>query len=134
MATDYWDYNKWSGTSSSASSTTYYDTSGHTTGSSVSFPSATGSTGFVRWIQKKYLVKAPKRWNKNQVLGFVELVNYKTKTGWFVTMVIEGGDILITDPDVEKRSMNDFIPLLKRDAGKADMELINEFFEKNPIK
>ena len=61
---------------------------------------------------RKILVSSPKNWTKEQNMEFVELVNIKTKTGWIVTLVIENGDILITDPNVEKRTMIEFTPLV----------------------
>jgi hypothetical protein len=47
-----------------------------------------------------------------------------------VTLFIKG-NVLITDPDVEKRKMEDFVPLLKKRASATDIELINKFFEEN---
>jgi hypothetical protein len=131
--TNYWDYygtaaTSWrrvTATDSSASFT--YFSSGTTWASS-------GIYSPCRVVNRKILVTAPDNWSDGQNMGFVELVNIKTKTRWKVTLVIKGGDILITDPDVEKRTMEDFIPLLKNSADIVDIEIINEFFNSNPIQ
>jgi hypothetical protein len=77
-------------------------------------------------------VIAPENWSDEQNMKFVELVNIKTKTGWIVTLVIKNGDIIITDPDIERRTMNEFAPLLRKNANDSDLELINKFFTENP--
>jgi hypothetical protein len=129
MATnDYWDYNgtsasTWRTTSTNAS--TNYDTSLTGCGWSSS------SLYYPIPVTRKILVENPKSWTKEQGLKFVELLNVKTKTGFTVILLIEG-NVLITDPDVEKRTMLDFIPLLRKRANDGDLQLINEFFENNP--
>jgi len=80
---------------------------------------------------RKILVTHPETWTNEQSLKFVELINVNTKTGFTVILLIKG-DVLITDPDVEKRDMIDFIPLLRKKASATDLNLINEFFETNP--
>src|SRR6478609_8716746 len=118
MATNYWN-------PSTTSSFNYFGDS-----------TASTSTFYINpyWIPKtivysvrKILVECPEKWTDEQGLAFVELVNLKTKTGWKVTLVIKNGSILITDPNIEKRAMIDFIPLLKDNASKEDCELINDF-------
>lgn len=128
MATiDYWDYNRhgsWtSGTTGTTSSsyTNAYDTS------------ASPSYHYYRtYTVRKILITAPENWSEEQVMSFTELVNIKTKSGWIIRMVIKNGNITITDPDVERRTMNDFIPLLKKHCSNEDIQLINDFFSKNP--
>jgi hypothetical protein len=80
---------------------------------------------------RKILVHHPDHWTEEQGLKFVELINIKTKTGFTVTLLIKG-KVLITDPDVEQREMNDFVPLLQKRASGTDLQIINKFFEENP--
>src|ERR1051326_182317 len=60
---------------------------------------------------RQLLVTNPKKWTKKTRLAFAELVNRKTRTGWIVTMIIDG-EITVCDPNIERRSMRDFVPLL----------------------
>lgn len=73
------------------------------------------------------LVKSPQAWDKAKTAAFVQLVNKETNTGWKVDMVIEG-EVAITDPNIEIREMDEFVPLLKENAGNEDIERINRFF------
>ena len=129
MATnDYWNYydtssSNW-GSSNATNTRANYDTS--TTGCGW-----TGSTYYYPVVVvKKILVHHPEIWTKEQSLKFVELINIKTKTGYIVELLIEG-NVLITDPDIEKRDMKDFVPLLRKTSA-TDPQIINEFFEENP--
>lgn len=88
---------------------------------------------YVNYIPRKILVRAPEKWTEEQNMKFVELVNIKTETGWMVTLVIKNGDIIITDPDIEKRTIKEFIPLLLNSANMDDVAIINEFFSDNPL-
>jgi len=65
-------------------------------------------------------------------MAFVKLVNMETKTGWLVTMVIKG-DIIITDPNIETRTMEEFVPLLRWDASRNDNAKIDMFFDEHPF-
>lgn len=126
---DYWDYHRWgtgTATTSASSSSAYgriFDTS-----------DCTSAGGYTQWrtVTRKILVYAPENWTEEQNMKFVELVNIKTKTGWKVTLVIKGGHITITDPNVERRTMSEFVPLLKYEAIREDIILINDFFDSNP--
>ena len=127
MAPTYWNYNdssptRWQTTSTNA--TTNFDNSLTGCGWST-------STYYPITVTRKILVANPETWTHEQSLKFVELLNVKTKTGFTVILLIKG-DVLITDPDVEKRDMIDFIPLLRKKASATDLNLINEFFETNP--
>jgi hypothetical protein len=64
---------------------------------------------------------------------YVYLVNDATRTGFKITMVIHNDDIDITDPNVEKRDMEDFVPLLLSRASAEDQEKIRAFFEAHPL-
>lgn len=86
-----------------------------------------------RTVTRKILVRSPENWTKEQTLKFSTLVNKEIDTGWKVTLIISG-EIVITDPDVEKRTMEDFIPLLKDTATKRDIHKIECFFIQNKIK
>lgn len=88
---------------------------------------------YVRFQPRKLLIPIPEKWTEEQSSAFVRLVNVETHTGWTVELVIKG-DIVITDPDIEKRSMVDFIPLLKSKATYSDKEKINNFLVSNPIE
>jgi len=79
------------------------------------------------------LVESPKNWTKDEILLFAELVNIKTKTGWKVKMIING-DIIITDPTVETKTMKEFIFLLRAKANIQDTEAIIRFFSKHSIE
>lgn len=128
MAPTYWNYNdsnptRWATTSTNA--TTNFDTS--LTG--CGWASTTNCYRIT--VTRKILVSHPETWTNEQSMNFIELINIKTKTGFTVVLFIKG-EVLITDPDVEKRDMIDFIPLLRKKADENDLMLINDFFEKNP--
>ena len=134
MGINYWDY---TGTGTSYNNITPIDsTSGYerifdtsTTGSSW-----TPTNIYYRETRtRKILVIHSEHWTEKQGLKFVELVNIKTKTGWIVTLFIKG-DVLITDPNVEKRTMEEYIPLFRNKASATDIKIINKFFKKNPTK
>ena len=117
--------------------TTYWQgqTSSTTNGSTHSnyHADSTSGSGYgccrYRWI----LVSAPVHWDKIDSLAFVDLINNKTKTGCTVTMVIDG-EILITDPDIETRTMEEFLPLLKKLASSDDIKTINDFFSEHALR
>lgn len=128
----YWDYSTTSTTTTQTASwwdsqlrpsaTTYTATSTSTTTTSA------GTWTCVYYVQPRaYLVETPDHWDEATLASFVRLVNDETKTGITVTMVIKG-EILITDPDVERRAMADFVPLLKRRANATDRAKIDAFF------
>ena len=131
MSTSYWDYWRTDITRSTAT----------TSSSNIDLDTSCAGTGwtstswhYVEYFKpRKILVSIPKKWTEEQGMKFVELVNIKTKTGWIVTLVIRGGDIVITDPDVERRTMAEFVPLLLKKAYNEDAILIKEFFNDNPI-
>lgn len=81
---------------------------------------------------KMVLVKPPSHWTREDGIAFVHLINAETRTGWVITMLIDG-EILITDPNVETRTMEAFLPLLRRSAGRDDLAKINTFFEAHPL-
>jgi len=127
MGTNYWDYWRVGNYSNNTTDTSAcYDTS-ISTGTSWS-----SSNLYYEYKTRKILVSAPDKWTDKQNMEFVELVNIKTKTGWYVTLVIKGGDIIITDPNIEKRSMVDFIPLLLCRTNHEETDLINKFLIDNP--
>ena len=123
---DYWDST--GGTSSYWSD----DNSATTSGTSYTWTNAATANTYYHVVYRKILVQQPANWSKEDVLDFVRLVNIKTKTGWNVEMLIEG-NILITDPNIEVRKMNAFIPLFKQRAGEKDLETINKFYEDHPL-
>ena len=130
---EYYDYDTGTGSSitpTSRDTSTSETTNWHNIRVSdyIPFPTRTYTT-----IRRTILVKVPKKWTKKQNLSFTELVNKKTNTGWTVTLIIEG-KIVITDPNVERRTMAEFIPLLKNKADNTDMRKIRMFFRENPIK
>lgn len=135
MATNYW-YNDntadWDGSVSSSSFTGSSGTGGVTRWVSIG-GTATGTSNYIRVITRTILVKHPKNWTDKQGLLYVELVNKRIRTNWKVTMLIKG-DILITDPNVEKRKMKEFILLLKDDISVEDVKIVNEFLKENPLK
>lgn len=130
MAISYWDY--WRDTGTSTTGGNFWsdiDTSNSTSTSATydgQWVYAT-ATHYVRKV-RKILVKAPSKWGKAIRAAYTRLVNDETNTGWKVTMWIKG-KIDITDPDVEVRSMEDFIPLLKSRASPSDRRMIDDFFD-----
>ena len=62
--------------------------------------------------------------------NFTKLINDDTDTGFTVEMWISG-DIKITDPSIERRSMADFMPLLLSRASAADQDTIRKFFDRH---
>ncbi len=84
-------------------------------------------------VIKRYLVHRPDSWDDKIHEGYIKLINVKTKTGFTVIMVIKG-DVLITDPSMDTRSMKDFLPLLRTHANAEDRKLIDSFFKKHPCE
>lgn len=128
----YWDYptatSPYWGGSSTRGGLSYRSYSSAATTNSSTYSSMI----YVRII-RQYLVKAPEHWSKTDVADYVFLVNDATQTGFKVTMVINDGDIDITDPNVEKRDMADFVPLMLSKANPEDQEKIRAFFAEHPI-
>lgn len=129
----YWDYSttststtqtaSWWNSQSCSSATTYTTTSASTGGGG-----GASTWTCVYYVQPRaYLIDPPDHWDEATLASFVRLVNDETKTGFTVTMVIKG-EILITDPHVERRAMADFVPLWKRYANAADRTKIDAFF------
>jgi hypothetical protein len=99
----------------------------------TSTPTFVPSWGYTtRTVTRRILVEMPDGWGEEKSLAFTRLVNIETKTGWRVTLIIKG-NIIITDPNVERRTLADFIPLLASVASYEDIKIIIDFFEKNPI-
>ena len=107
----------------SDTSVTYSDWTGY------SGATAATTTIWYQPIVRRILVAAPKNWDKKRCLAFAKLINNKTNTGWNVEMIIKG-EITITDPDIETRTMKEFLPLLKKRATKADINKIDKFIGK----
>lgn len=63
-------------------------------------------------------------------MALVDLVNRETKTGHYIEMVI-WGDVTITDPNIETRTMKEYVPLLCSYANPADLKKIVRFFKKH---
>jgi len=120
MASYYWDY-------CSAN-----DTATTRIGPAWTSSSTSSDYLYVAYLPRVVLVDCPQRWTAEDVKAFVQLVNVKTSTGWQVQMVIRG-DIAITDPTIEKRTMADFVPLLKLRATRTDLVTIEEFFKAHPF-
>ena len=120
----------------------YWDGRGNATGSTTTGYSYTNA-GFssntdTKWYYPMYtsreiLVTPPKNWTEKDVDDYIILINIETKTGWIVTMVING-DVLIVDPTIETRTLKDFNPILKINASKEDSEKIDEFFKTHSIE
>ena len=119
MATDYWN-----GTADTAGTTD------HTSWTIVNC--CDNCTATVRVCRREILVEHPEKWSEEDHKDYINLVNSETKTGWRGKMLIRG-DIKIIDPNIEVRSMRDFIPLLKDRASAEDKQKIDDFFqEHNP--
>ncbi len=120
MPSTYWD--GYSNNSTGQSTASYGWGNSWTSTSTMYYPVWTYS------VIKKYLVEAPQSWTQEAIDKFIRLVNIDTRTGFRVEMVIKG-DVLITDPEIEKRSMKDFRPLLSFHASAEDNEKIKAFFD-----
>lgn len=130
MAVRYWDY--WKSSTSTSSTSGYWDAWGSgTTSSNSTFSTYTSGVTTATWIRftpREYVVTMPDHWDEAVTATFVRLINDETNTGFTVKMVMQG-DVLITDPSIEKRSMEDFAPLLLRKAMGKDHERIQAFFD-----
>jgi hypothetical protein len=82
--------------------------------------------------RRRILVQTPERWKDEDTLAFVNLVNAETHTGWIAEMIIKG-DVIITDPSIEIRTMEEFVPLLRWGASRQDNAKIDLFFDEHPI-
>jgi hypothetical protein len=91
------------------------------------------STIYTFYPARRFMIEQPESWTNNDAIAFMHLINDETKTGYIVEMIITG-DILITDPNIEHRTMKQFIPLLRRSAIKDDRDKINSFFVEHPIE
>jgi hypothetical protein len=121
MAIHYWDPD-WTSTT---------DTS---TGWDINCTNTDTAASRYEWVVRTYLVEAPAHWTEEDQDAFTRLVNIETHTGFKVVMWIRGGDILITDPNVERRTMADFVPLLKAYGSQADRDAINAFFDEHGLE
>ena len=94
---------------------------------SWSFDSTTG------YSVRRIIVENPECWDEGVLLLFTDLVNNKTDTGWTIIMVIKG-EIVYLEPDVETRTMERFIPLLKKRATRRDARAIDVFLNDHPFE
>lgn len=125
MSYNYWDYQS---TSTSTTSTAFY-WGGNSTHYTETCSSASPFYYVVR--VKTIIVTVPEGWDDAIGASFVRLANDETATGVKVQMRIKG-HIDITDPNIEVRSMSDFVPLFKSYANAADREKIDAFFAQFP--
>lgn len=133
MAIEYFDY----GDTSSSSSDNY---SIDSTAATATTTSNTWGGSWYRidassWFPpppRRILVKHPMSWSREDSEAYVRLVNCETNTGWRVEMLISG-DIVITDPDIDVRTMKEFEPLLTFRASNEDRQKIAAFFADHPI-
>lgn len=77
------------------------------------------------------IVTCPKWWIRADTVACAKLINVETDTGWKITLIMYG-DVDIVDPEIEKRDMCDFLPLLLSGASVEDIEKINAFMESRP--
>lgn len=128
----------WDSTSSTTSSTGGTMTNaGNTISSATNITTGftTGNVAIYYWRPKsrQFLVEMPENWNDEDSEAWVRLINIDTESGFIVTALIKG-KIMITDPDVERRTMEDFMPLVRRRVSEEDLEIINSFFAVHPIQ
>lgn len=81
---------------------------------------------------RRLLIPRPKGWTRDTELAFADLLNHKTRTGWIVSMLIDG-EVVITDPNIERRTMEEFLPLLTWRASRGDKRRIDEFVAAHPL-
>lgn len=126
MASYYWDPHQTStSTSGTATNSTRYNNSASSTTTNWYYVTAV--------VTREMLIEEPEHWEDSDRDGFTRLVNLETKTGWIVKLWIKG-DVCITDPTIERRSMADFLPLLRSSAKSVDdLTRINDFFDAHPL-
>lgn len=124
MAVYYWDY--WTDQSPTTSTASDWTTPSGATGTGVWWSYTTTTMSVVR----KYLIKEPESWTDEVSAAFVHLLNDETNTGFKIEMLIRG-DIRITDPSIDTRTMVEFVPLLKSRAVGKDRETVETFFEEH---
>lgn len=90
------------------------------------------NSGFNGYVPRQVLIEMPEHYEEEDVLALARLVNVHTKTGWVMGMIIMG-KIIITDPRIERRTLKDFLPLLRRRASPTDLETIARFFGEHPL-
>lgn len=81
---------------------------------------------------RKILVTCPDHWTRDVALAFAHFVNCKIRSRFHVEMVIDG-NVAITDPDIEVRTMANFVPLLKKHTEPEDHEKVDGFFATHPL-
>ena len=121
MAVEYWNYWETAGTTSGTTNSDWYPCPTVSTNNTTNW--------IVYRVVRRYLVEIPESWNEKINAKFVVLLNDQTNTGFIVEMVVRG-DIRITDQSIEVRTMEDFVPLLRQHAKKADWTKIQKFFKK----
>ena len=116
----------------------YWDSSGTSSTNNEEFYASSTGTSENTWgwrmpYYKMYLIHVPKKWIKEDCLAYSDLINKKTNTGFKVSLIIDV-HVIITNPEVETRTMKDFIPLLLSHANYRDATTIRNFFAKHPIE
>lgn len=126
MAAYYWDYQ-------TAANTTSTTTSGSYTCTAYTYCTTSTTTYWIPPPPREIIVKHPEHWTDEQTARYVRLVNDETQTGWLIKMIMNG-EIRIVDPNIDIRTMKEFVPLLKHRASKEDRERIDAFFAENGIE
>lgn len=130
MSIGYWDNNDTTTTTGPGYGDPWYSDTGSTSTSTTATPYYFNT---VRVVTKQILVTEPDHWSEDDSDAFINLVNNHTDTGWKVTLRMRG-DIEIIDPDIDVRTMEQFIPLFKSKAHHHDVVKINEFFVEHPVQ
>ena len=138
MGIEYYDWGTYTGTGTTTSGgATWHTTTGTTTAATVYWAGATSAsaTATVIYIPppRRIYVQMPEHWTDEDNIAYVHLINAETNTGWVVEALIRG-DILITDPSVEKRSAFEFFQLLRRMASSEDRKRIDAFLIEHPLE
>lgn len=87
---------------------------------------------FIPPAPRKMFVENSPFWDDATVLQFVSLVNLKLSCGWRIDALIKG-DVVIIDPNIEIRTMQDFMPLIYAGCGEVETGLLSEFLSAHPI-
>lgn len=131
-----WYYDSTYATGSTASGCWYQNPSCATTTSTTANENATYSN-VINWTTyyrpRSYIVTAPDHWTREDAEALSDLVNHRTKTTGFKVTLIIRGEIEITDPTMERRTMRDFVPLLKAAASAEDRKTIDAFFKDHKL-
>ncbi len=112
------------------------DWSGSSTSSSIYINSSTTASANTYWlplvVYRRFAVPRPEGWTFAEEVEFARVINEETDGSWLVEMIVDG-NVLITDPRIEKRELCDLLPLMYRTMTKADAAKIRAYVAAHPL-